>query len=141
MTQPEFMDTPGYGEDMGATFHYSQVVRIGNRVETSGQGGWTDTSGRVFPDDVREEVVVAFDNVERALNAAGASWKDVVSLTSYHATEGGNAGSIDPAILKQMVDEMKRRAPQRRPIWTAVGAGLASPRMHIEIAVTAIVAD
>ena len=40
MSKPEFFATPGYGERQLRTFHYSQAVKIGNRVETSGQGGW-----------------------------------------------------------------------------------------------------
>jgi enamine deaminase RidA (YjgF/YER057c/UK114 family) len=40
MNKPEFFVTPGYGERMLNGLHYSQAVKIGNRVETSGQGGW-----------------------------------------------------------------------------------------------------
>jgi 3-oxoacyl-[acyl-carrier protein] reductase len=42
MDNPEFFVTPGYGEYMLDKLHYSQAVKIGNRVETSDQGGWDD---------------------------------------------------------------------------------------------------
>jgi enamine deaminase RidA (YjgF/YER057c/UK114 family) len=42
---------------------YSQAVRIGNTIKTSGQGGW-DESGNVHP-DVEQQVAVAFQNVEK----------------------------------------------------------------------------
>ena len=42
MKKPEFFVTPGYGEYMLNTLHYSQAVRIDDRVEISGQGGWDD---------------------------------------------------------------------------------------------------
>ena len=42
MTAPEFSVTPGYGDTQLANMHYSQAVRIGDRVEISGQGGWDD---------------------------------------------------------------------------------------------------
>ena len=42
MEKPEFFATPGYGERQLNEMHYSQAVKIGNRVETSGQGGWSD---------------------------------------------------------------------------------------------------
>ena len=42
MNKPEFFITPGYGERQLRMFHYSRAVRIGNRLETSGQGGWND---------------------------------------------------------------------------------------------------
>jgi enamine deaminase RidA (YjgF/YER057c/UK114 family) len=141
-TRPEFIDTPGYGERMGPDYHYSQAVRIGNRIEISGQGGWTDEAGSEFPDDIRQEVLSAFDNVERTLNAAGASWKDVVTVTSYHVSSDKDAIGIDGNVLGQMIEEFGKRMPDRRPVWTTVGAsGLASPKMHIELAVTAIASN
>jgi enamine deaminase RidA (YjgF/YER057c/UK114 family) len=42
MNQPKFFVTPGYGEYMLNNLHYSQAVKIGDRVEISGQGGWDD---------------------------------------------------------------------------------------------------
>jgi enamine deaminase RidA (YjgF/YER057c/UK114 family) len=42
MNQPEFFVTSGYGERMLNRLHDSQAVKIGDRVETSGQGGWND---------------------------------------------------------------------------------------------------
>ena len=42
MVKPELFVTPGYGEHMLERLHYSQALRIGDRIETSGQGGWSD---------------------------------------------------------------------------------------------------
>jgi enamine deaminase RidA (YjgF/YER057c/UK114 family) len=42
MNKPKFFVTPGYEERMLNGLHYSQAVKIGNRVETSGQGDWDD---------------------------------------------------------------------------------------------------
>ncbi|MCU0566637.1 MAG: hypothetical protein MUF49_08580 [Oculatellaceae cyanobacterium Prado106] len=42
MNQPEFFVTSGYGERMLNELHDSQAVKIGDRVETSVQGGWND---------------------------------------------------------------------------------------------------
>jgi enamine deaminase RidA (YjgF/YER057c/UK114 family) len=42
MNKPKFFVTPGYGERLLNELHYSQAVKIGDRVETSGQGGWDD---------------------------------------------------------------------------------------------------
>ena len=54
MSKPEFFVTPGYGERQLRTFHYSQAVKIGNRVETSGQGGWNDNWE--FPESLTDEI-------------------------------------------------------------------------------------
>src|SRR5262250_2288366 len=59
MNKPEFFVTPGYGERQLGTFHYSQAVKIANRVET-------------------------FRNVERTLATAGAMWEHVIQVNSYH---------------------------------------------------------
>src|SRR5688572_33244038 len=82
MEKPQFFITPGYGKRLLETLHYSQALRIGNRVEISGQGGWDDNFE--FPDTVEAEIAQAFRNVERTLATAGASWKNVVHVHSYY---------------------------------------------------------
>jgi enamine deaminase RidA (YjgF/YER057c/UK114 family) len=137
MAGVEFFDTPGYGARMREAFHYSQVVRIGDRIEASGQGGWTDDWQ--FPEALRDEIVQAFDNVERTLNAAGASWKDVVSVTSYHLAIDKEQPGIEPEANEVMVEQFRARMPERPPLWTGLGvAKLGDPNMRVEIVVTAI---
>ena len=70
MNKPEFFVTPGYGERQLRLFHYSQAVKIGSRLELSGQGGWNDNWE--FPESITDEIAQAFRNVERTLAAAGA---------------------------------------------------------------------
>nr|WP_255645133.1 Rid family hydrolase [Actinoplanes polyasparticus] len=82
MSEPAFFATPGYGDTQLNALHYHQAVRVGNRVDTSGQGGWNDAFE--FPDDLEAEIVRAFDNVERTLETAGATWADVIAVDSYH---------------------------------------------------------
>lgn len=84
-TTPEFFAPPGFGQTMRAQLHYSQAVRVGDRVETSGQGGWDDDLN--IPESLDAEIVRAFDNVERVLAAAGAAWTDVIHVNSYHVPE------------------------------------------------------
>ena len=73
MNRPQFFSTPGYGDTQLAATHYGQAVRIGDRVETSGQGGWDDEW--TFPGILEDEIVQAFQNVERTLAEAGATWR------------------------------------------------------------------
>jgi enamine deaminase RidA (YjgF/YER057c/UK114 family) len=82
MSKPEFIATPGYGERQLRLFHYSQAVKVGNRIETSGQGGWDDDWR--FPEKLEDEISQAFKNVERTLAAAGARWGHVIAVNSYH---------------------------------------------------------
>lgn len=134
-----FHVTPGYGDAARQSLGYSQAVRIGNRVETSGQGGWNDES--VIPDDLTAEIVQAFENVERTLAEAGASWRDVVHVNSYHKVTPDD-GVIGPGHNDIMVQQFRARLAGRAPIWTQTGVtalGLAD--MRVEIRVTAIVPD
>ncbi|WP_024449499.1 Rid family hydrolase [Mycolicibacterium iranicum] len=137
MPDVEFFVTPGLGETFRRTRHYSQAVRIGDRVEISGQGGWADDL--TFPDDLADEIVAAFDNVERVLATAGATWRDVVSVNSYHVLPPG-AEEIGEAHNDVMIDQFRKRMGERAPIWTETGVTvLGATGMHIEIQVTAIV--
>lgn len=138
MDRPIFSVTPGYGDHQLREFHYSQAVRYGNRIETAGQGGW-DERWR-YPESVREEVIAAFDNVERTLATAGASWRDVVHVHSYHLPDAD--GQIGREHLDTMVEQFRRRMGDRAPLWTCIGvAALAGPQMRVEIQVTAIEAS
>src|SRR5689334_20985404 len=127
MSKPEFFLTPGYGEMLRKDVHYSQAVRIGDRVETAGQGGWDDALG--FAESLQDETAQAFDNVERTLATAGATWADVVHVNSYHVIGDGSFDDHNQV----MVAQLRARMGDRAPIWTAVGVtALGLPQMRVE---------
>jgi len=133
MDKPEFFVTPGYGEMFYEKLGYSQAVKVGNRVEISGQGGWTDDLQ--FPERLEDEIELAFKNVERVLAAAGATWEHVIHVNSYHV------GGFPPAVNETMARLFRQYMPNRAPIWTELGVSeLGAPGMRIEIRVTAIIA-
>ncbi|MGA6161630.1 Rid family hydrolase [Amycolatopsis magusensis] len=137
MSEPQFFATPGYGDTQLKNMHYNQALRVGDRVEISGQGGWDDEF--TFPADLEKEIVRAFDNVERTLATAGATWRDVVSVNSYHIPEPG-ADYIGGTHGRVMVEQMRERMGDRAPIWTQIGVpALGAPDMRVEIRVTALV--
>lgn len=119
---------------MQADMNYSQAVRIGDRVEISGQGGWDDDLN--FPDDLGDEIVRAFDNVERTLALAGATWRDVVGVDSFHVpTSPDFIGEVHGRVMAEQL----RARTDRPPIWTQLGvAALGAPGMRVEIRVTAV---
>lgn len=136
MPEIEFFITPGFGEKARKALHYNQALRIGDRVEISGQGGWDDDVR--FPDVLDDEIVRAFDNVERVLAAAGATWRDVVTVDSYHVPVEDD--EIGDAHTRVMVEQFRKRMGDRAPIWTQIGvAALGAPKMRVEIKVSAIV--
>lgn len=133
MSKPEFFVTPGYGDALWKRLNYSQVVKIGNRVETSGQGGWSDDFQ--FPERVEDEIAQAFRNVERTLALAGASWQHVIHVNSYHV------GGFPPEVNDAMVKQYRHYMPNHGAVWSEVGvASLGLPEMRVEIRVTAIIA-
>ena len=135
MSTPQFFVTPGYGDTLVRNLHYSQAVRVGDRVEISGQGGWDDDFN--FPESLELEIIRAFDNVERTLNTAGATWRDVIAVESYHLAR--SAESIAEAHNVVMVEQFRQRMGERAPIWTQTGvAALGAPGMRVEIRVTAV---
>lgn len=116
MRKVEFFVTPGYGDRNLERFHYSQAVKIGNRVEISGQGGWSNDY--VFPVAVKEQIVQAFDNVERTLALAGASWKDVVHVNSYHVPTAPD--SIGEEHISTMSEQFRKYMGHERPFGLAL---------------------
>jgi len=131
MDKPEFFVTPGYGDMFLKTVGNSQAVKVGNRVEISGQGGWTDDLQ--FPERLEDEIALAFENVQRTLATAGAGWEHVIDVHSYHV------GGFPPEVNQTMTRLFRQYIPTHAPIWTEVGVEvLGDPRMRIEIRVTAI---
>lgn len=136
-TTVTFGVTPGFGEKLHASHGYSGAVRVGDRVEISGQAGVDDDL--VIPDSLEDEIVQAFDNVERTLATVGATWKDVIHVNSYHKVAPGD-DAIGDDHNAVMTEQFRRRLDGRAPIWTETGVtvlGLAA--MRVEIRVTAVV--
>ncbi|OBA72580.1 hypothetical protein A5641_07895 [Mycobacterium sp. 1554424.7] len=137
MAKPEFFDTPGYGAIARTRNYYRQALRIGDRIEISGQGGW-DADFTLSATSLQDEIVNACDNVEKTLAEAGASWHDVVNIHSYHVPTDDE--SIGDEHMSVMVDQLRKRSGESLPLWTAVGVeALALPNQRVEIEVVAIV--
>tara|TARA_R110000824_G_scaffold401791_1_gene616492 strand:- start:7563 stop:7955 length:393 start_codon:yes stop_codon:yes gene_type:complete len=91
---------------------YSAAVRSGDFLFVSGQVGSRE-DGSPEP-DFAAQVQLAFDNLQRVLEAAGASFDDIVDVTSFHT---------DPEAQFPIWLEAKARAFREKPYpnWTAVG--------------------
>ena len=125
----QFFNYPGT-ESNSESFHYSQAVKIGTMVKTSGQGGW-DESGKITS-DVEKQVAVAFENVEKALKEVDSrlSWENVYAVRSYHINM--------EETFEMVTSNFKKFLPGNRPVWTCVEIGkLGIEGMVIEIEVEA----
>lgn len=131
MSSLSYINEKGAGQKHSDLCHYSQAVVLGNIVKCSGQGGW-DQTGALDVDNIPGQVDLAFQNVDRVLQAAGLrGWEDVYSIRSYHV-------NIDSS-FDLTAKKLKERIPDHRPIWTAIAVPqLAFSAMRIEIEVEAI---
>ena len=108
---------------------YSRAVVCGDRVFVSGTTGF-DYSTMAISDDVAAQARQCIANIETALREAGASLRDVVRVR-YILPDASDFPATWP-VLRAAFGEI-------RPAATMFEAGLADPRMKIEIEVEAVV--
>jgi enamine deaminase RidA (YjgF/YER057c/UK114 family) len=115
----------------GSTFEheigYSRAVVDGEWVFVSGTTGF-DYATMTIAEDVLAQAEQCLKNIEAALTEAGATFADVVRVV-YVLPDGAEFPACWPA-LRKVFGEV-------RPAAMMISAGLADPRMKIEIEVTA----
>jgi enamine deaminase RidA (YjgF/YER057c/UK114 family) len=116
------------GSTFEAEIGYSRAVVQGDWVFVSGTTGF-DYSSMTISDRLEEQTEQCFRNIEAALRQSGASLRDVVRVT-YVLPRGEDFPRCWP-VLRQYLGEV-------RPAAMMISAGLADPRMQIEIEVTAL---
>ena len=106
---------------------YSRAVVDGDWIFVSGTTGF-DYATMKISDDVAEQAEQCFKNIAAALAEVGATLANVVRVRYILP----NAADFEPCwpILRKYLDNV-------RPAATMISAGLADPRMKIEIEVTA----
>ncbi|KUJ14424.1 endoribonuclease-like protein L-psp [Mollisia scopiformis] len=130
MSHLTYYNYEGYGQKAQKDFGYSQAVRVGDIIECSGQGGWDRTTSQI-PSDITAQIEQAFENCAETLRTAGASFKDVFAIKSYHV-------GVSDDVVEIMVRCVKRFCGGHQPVWTLVGvASLAWEEMKVEIDVRA----
>ena len=116
----------------GSTFEeqigYSRAVVAGDWVFVSGTTGF-DYSTMSISDSLDEQTEQCLKNIESALRDANSSLEDVVRVT-YVLPNGAEFAQCWP-VLRKYFGEV-------RPAAMMISAGLADPRMKIEIEVTAL---
>ncbi len=106
---------------------YSRAVVDGDWVFVAGTTGFDYAAMTIAP-GVVEQTEQCLRNIESALREAGSSLKDVVRVR-YILPNGAEFPECWP-VLRRYLGEI-------RPAATMISAGLADPRMRIEIEVTA----
>jgi enamine deaminase RidA (YjgF/YER057c/UK114 family) len=116
------------GSVFEAQMGYSRAVVAGDWVFVSGTTGF-DYATMTISEDIAEQTAQALRNIAGALEQAGSSLADVVRVT-YVLPDGTEFEKCWPA--------MREAFGEVRPAAMMIQAGLADPRMKIEIEVTAV---
>lgn len=115
----------------GSTFEreigYSRAVVDGDWIFVSGTTGF-DYTTMTIPAGIVEQTEQCLRNIESALEEAGSGLRDVVRVR-YMLPDSAEFPKCWP-VLRKSFGEI-------RPAATMIAAGLADPRMRIEIEVTA----
>jgi enamine deaminase RidA (YjgF/YER057c/UK114 family) len=127
MESPEAV-RPGSWPDLDwyAETRLSPGVHSGDLVFVSGCSG-----ANRYPNDSKAQIRLAYQYVADVLEAAGATWDDVVSITTYHVDMRRYIDDV-LAIHREFV----RNEPY--PTWTALGVTeLYEPEAIFEVSVIA----
>jgi len=116
------------GSTFEAEIGYSRAVVQGDWIFVSGTTGF-DYATMTISDELEHQTEQCLKNIEAALVQAGSGLADVVRVT-YVLPEGGDFPKCWP-VLRKYFGEV-------RPAAMMIAAGLADPRMKIEIEVTAL---
>lgn len=116
------------GSTFEAQIGYSRAMVAGDWVFVSGTTGFDYNTMTISP-NVVNQAEQCLKNIESALREAGASLTDIVRVTYILP----NSSEFEPCwpVLRKYFGDI-------RPAATMICAGLADPRMRIEIEVTAL---
>ena len=104
--------------------HYCDAVRFGELLFISGIPP-TDAAGRVVSDDVAEQARQVFRNMQLVLDAAGASFADILKVTVY---------LLDVEDRRKINPVRQEFFGAARPASTLIGVSeLAIPGMKVEV--------
>ena len=114
---------------------FSQVVIATGRkmVFVSGQTAWDARKNIVGGDSVLEQARQVFRNLEKAMEAAGGTLKDIVALRIYVVDYQAESGTAVGTALREFFSSQSPPAST----WIGVSA-LADPEFLIEIEATAV---
>ena len=109
-------------------FHFAPAVLDGDQLRCSGMIGH-GADGKC-PDDPETQFGLAFENLGAVLSEAGASFENIVEMTTFHVSLNEH--------LDAFMKVKDRFIKDPFPAWTAIGTTeLALPGALVEIRVTA----
>ena len=126
----EVINPPGIH---AATTYYSHAIKCGNTIYCAGQTA-LDEQGNVVGDDIETQATKVFENIGAVLQAAGASFSDVVNVTTFLLNLERDR--------KTYMEVRRRFMGEWYPASIICGVReLANPRYLVEVAVIAVTAS
>ncbi|EFX04952.1 endoribonuclease l-psp [Grosmannia clavigera kw1407] len=129
------INSPGLGEKLGEALGLSGAVVIPANTATVRTSGTTGvTKDMVLPASATEQIMLAFQNVEDTMVAAGVKdgWRAVFDLTTYHT------GPLDdPEVNTALEAAFEMHLKGNKPTWAAIGVANLYQGARIEVRVTA----
>ena len=111
------------------THHYAPAIRVGETIYLSGQVGRDENLNVAEGEEA--QFTQAFDNIRRVLDAAGATFDDVVELETWFGE--------DTADLKAFLEVKDRYFVNRYPTWIGFAVkGFSMPGLLVEIKCKAV---
>lgn len=113
---------------------YAPAVKVGNTVYISGQIGRNEKMELVAEKEA--QFVQAFENMKKVLDAAGATFDDIVDVTSYHT-------DMRDLPLYMQVRDRYFTGSKCHPAWTAIGAAqlCGAAGYFLEVKAVAVLGD
>ena len=128
-----YLNPPGLANF--GTFSQVATARGGKTIHVSGQVAWNAQGQVVAPGDLEGQTVQVFENLKTALAAAGATFSDLVKITTYVVDLKPEDRGIISEIRGRYLD------PARKPASTMIGvSALVTPELRIEVEAVAVVA-
>ena len=116
-------------------FRAAPAVRAGDFVHISGVVGFIRDGEERTPEVYEAAIRDAMQRVEQALEPAGASWRDVIEMTTFHVDMREHQ-----EIFKTVREEFITDKPY--PAWTGIGVEkLWADSLFVEIRVVAYVGE
>ena len=130
MADDNFNKTGAAGEAIIATsqdmalyeqYHFSPAYRAGDFVFLSGVVPDSPGDGPITPEQFQQELHKAFSAIKATLDAAGASFDQVVKLTTFHVFDSPHFDGDKGAHIGAFMAVKDEYLPAPYTAWTAIG--------------------
>ena len=109
---------------------YSQGIRAGNLIYTSGQIPIDPKTGKLMINDIKAEICQVLDNLDAILRGGGSSLQSAVKLTVF---------VTDLGCFSEVNEVFKKYFPEKSPARTAIEVSALPLGARIEIEAVGII--